>query len=152
MLCNQVSISIVEIEAWLLQFLRQSSTLLFDLPSDLLSVSAVVKELSVVQKKWRTIGEELGVQKYLLDDIRTDYSDHGSRLREVLHERMGSQTTTWGDIIAVLRTPRVGQSQLADHLEAKYCPSELANLHCSISKGCLPTHCVCKWIVLLTKL
>ena len=85
-----------------------------------------MKELSVVQKKWRTIGEELGVQKVVLDSIRTYYSDPGNRLREVLHERVRSQTTTWGDIVAVLRTPRVGQSQLADHLEAKYCPSELA--------------------------
>ena len=125
------------------------------LPSDLLSVSAVsavVKELSVVQKKWRTIGEELGVGKDVLNHIRTIYSDPGNRLREVLHERVKNQTTTWGDIVAVLRTPRVGQSQLADHLEAKYCPSELANLHCSTSKVCLPTHCVSKWIVLLTKL
>ena len=86
-----------------------------------------MKEVSEVQKKWRTIGKELGVEKGLLDYIRTNYSDPGSRLREVLHERVRSQTTTWGDIIAVLRTPRVAQSQLADQLEAKYCPSKLAN-------------------------
>ena len=96
------------------------------LPSDLLSVSAVMKELSVVQKKWRTIGEELGVKKGLLDHIRTNYSGPGNRLREVLSNTVSHHTTTWGDIVAALRTPRVGQSQLADHLEAKYCPSELA--------------------------
>ena len=116
------------------------------------AVSAVMQELSVVQKKWRTIGKELGVGKDVLDDIRTDYSDPGNRLREVLSERVSHHTTTWGDIIAVLRTPRVGHSQLADHLEAKYCPSELASRHCSTSKGCLPTNCACKWIVLLAKL
>ena len=98
------------------------------LPSDLLSVSAALKELSVVQKKWRTIGEELGVGKYSLHNIRTNYSDHEYCLREVLHERVRSQTTTWGDIIAVLRTPHIGQSRLADQLEVKHCPSELANL------------------------
>ena len=64
-------------------------------------MSAAVKELKVVQKKWRTIGEELGVGKYLLDDIRTDYSGPGNRLREVLRKRLRSQTTTWGNIIAV---------------------------------------------------
>ena len=115
-------------------------------------MSAAVKELKVVQKKWRTIGEELGVGEYLLDDICTDYSGPGNHLREVMRKRVGSQTTTWENIIAVLGSPRVGQSQLADHLEAKYCPSELTDLHCSTSQSCLPTHCVYKWIVLLAKL
>ena len=107
------------------------------LPADLLSVSAVsgvVKELSVVQKKWRTIGKELGVGKDVLDDIRTDYSEPEYRLREVLIERVSHHASTWGDIVAALRTPHVGQSQLADHLEAKYCPSELANLQGSTLK------------------
>ena len=107
------------------------------LPADLLSVSAVsgvVKELSVVQKKWRTIGKELGVGKNVLDDIRARYSEPEYRLREVLNERVTNQATTWGDIIAALRSPRVVQSQLADHLEAKYCPSELTNLQGSTLK------------------
>ena len=103
-------------------------------PSDLLSVSAIMKELSVLQKKWRIIGEELGLIEYSLDDIRTDYSKPENRLRGVLSNRVESQATSWGDIIAVLRTPRIGQSQLADQLEAKYCPSELANLQCSTLK------------------
>ena len=93
-----------------------------------------MKELSVVQKKWRIIGEELGVKKDTLDRIHAQHSDVGNYLREVLSWRVGSQPTSWGDIIAVLRTPRVGEFQLADHLEAKYFPSELANLHYSTSK------------------
>ena len=97
-------------------------------PSDLFSVSAVMKELGVLQRKWRIIGEELGLMEYVLDDIRTNYSKPENRLREVLRKRLNSQATSWGDIITVLRTPHVGQSQLADQLEAKYCPSELANL------------------------
>ena len=103
-------------------------------PSDLFSVSAVMKELSVLQKKWRIIGEELSLEKDSLDYIRTEYSKHENRLLEVLSERVSSHDTSWGDIIAVLRTPRVGQSQLADQLEAKYCPSELANLQRSTLK------------------
>ena len=106
-------------------------------------MSGVVKELRVVQKKWRRIGEELGVEKDVLDDIRTDYSEPENRLRTVLREKVSHHTTTWGDIIAVLRTPRVGQSQLADQLEAKYCPSELANLQSSTLKVvCQYTVCV----------
>ena len=115
-------------------------------PSDLLSVSAVpavMKELSVLQKKWRIIGEELGLEKDLLNDIRTDYSKPENRLWEVLSERVRNQPTSWGDIITVLRTPRVGKSQLADQLEAKYCPSELANLQHSKIEHCLPIHCHC---------
>ena len=108
------------------------------------AVSAVMKELSVVQKKWRIIGEELGVKKDTLDRIHAKHSDVGNCFMEVLSERVESQLTSWGDIIAVLRTPHVGEFQLADHLEAKYYPSELANLHCSKSNavaGCLPILC-----------
>ena len=108
--------------------------LLAYVPSDLLSVSGVMKELSVLQKKWRIIGEELSLEEDSLDDIRTDYSKPENRLRAVLSERLNSQATSWGDIIAVLRTPRIGQFQLADQLEAKYCPSELTNLQCSTLK------------------
>ena len=102
-----------------------------------------MNELSVVQKKWRRIGEELGMWKHILDDIRSHYSEPENRLREVLSMRVGSQATSWGDIIAVLRTPLVGQSQLADHLEAKYYPSELANLQCSTLKV------VCQYTVIV---
>ena len=98
------------------------------------AVPAVMKELSVVQKKWRIIGEELDVEKDSLDRIHAWHSYVGNCLREVLSERVGSQVTSWGDIITVLRTPHVGEFQLADHLEVKYYPSELANLHFSTSK------------------
>ena len=95
---------------------------------------AVMKELSVVQKKWRIIGEELGVKKDTLDWIHAQHSFVGNYLTKVLSERVRSRLTSWGDIIAVLRTPHVGEFQLADHLEAKYYPSELGNLHYSTSK------------------
>ena len=95
------------------------------------AVPAVMKEMSVVQKKWRIIGEELDVKKDTLDRIHAQHSDVGNCLREVLSVRVESQLTTRGDIIAVLRTPHVGEFQLADHLEAKYYPSEL---HYSTSK------------------
>ena len=93
-------------------------------PLDLLSVSTIMKELSVLQKKWRIIGEELGMEKHLLDYIHTNYSKSENRLWKVLSEGVQNQITTWGGIIAILRTSRVGQSQLANQLEAKYCPSE----------------------------
>ena len=69
------------------------------------------------------------MKKDTLDRIHARHSDVGNCLREVLSKRVRSQVISWGDIITVLRTPHVGEFQLADHLEAKYYPSELANLH-----------------------
>ena len=87
-------------------------------------MSLVAKELTAVCEKWQYIGEELGVKQYSLRDIRTRQFDPGDCLREVLRERLRNCATTWGDIIAVLRSPRIGDFQLADNLEAKYYLSE----------------------------
>ena len=122
------------------------------LVSELPSVSLVAQELTAVSEKWQDIGEELGVKESSLRFIRTNYSDPGDCLRKVLSNQFESCATSWKDIVAVLRTPHIGKSHLADHLEGKYCPSELANLHCSTSnavEGCLPIHwCVCEEIEL----
>ena len=88
--------------------------------SDLLCVSLVAQELTTVSEKWQDIGEELGVEQYYLRYMRTNYSDTGNCLWRVLRERFESCATTWKDIVAVLRAPRIGQSHLADRLEVKY--------------------------------
>ena len=88
-------------------------------------MSLVAKELTAVCEKWQYIGEELGVEQSSLRDIHTKHSDPGDCLREVLYNRLNRCSTTWGEIIAVLRSPRIGDFQLADNLEAKYYPSEL---------------------------
>ena len=93
--------------------------------SDLLSVSLVTQELTAVREKWQDIGEELGVNQFSLTRIRTKSSDSGDCLWKVLSKRFESCATTWKDIVAVLRAPCIGKSLLADHLEAKYCSSEL---------------------------
>ena len=95
--------------------------------SDRLSLSLLAQELTAVCEKWQFIGEELGVQQYSLRHIRAKHPDPCDCLREVLSERFESCTTTWKHIVAVLRTPRIGESQLADQLEVKYCSSELIN-------------------------
>ena len=89
-------------------------------------MSLVAQELTAVSEKWQDIGEELGVQQYSLEDIPTYYSDPGDCLRKVLREQLRNCATTWVDIIAVLRSPHIGDFQLADILEGKYYPSELA--------------------------
>ena len=100
-------------------------SLLYCFVSDVLSVSLVVKELTAVCEKWQYIGEELGVGQFSLRDISADYSDPGDCLKEVLRKWLRNCATTWGDIIAALRSPHIGEFQLADNLEAKYYPSEL---------------------------
>ena len=75
--------------------------------------------------KWQYIGEKLGVQQSSLDYIRTKHSDPGDCLTEMLRRWLPSCVATWKHIVAVLRTPDIGDSHLADHLEAKYCSSEL---------------------------
>ena len=85
----------------------------------------LVQELSAVSDKWQYIGEELGVDQFSLRRISTNHSDPGVCLREVLRSWLPSCVATWKCIVAVLRTPRIGDSHLADQLEAKYCSSEL---------------------------
>ena len=89
-------------------------------------MSLVTQELTSVSEMWQYIGEELGVHQSSLRHISTKHSDSGDCLREVLRERLRRCATTWKHIVDVLRTPRIGESHLADHLEAKYCSCELA--------------------------
>ena len=57
-----------------------------------------------------------------LRDIRTYYSDLGGCLRVMLSEKLKSGCIAWNYIITILRTPYIGESNLADQLEEKYCP------------------------------
>ena len=84
----------------------------------------LVQELSAARQKWEDIGRELDVKQDKLRDIHTKYSDPGDSLRAILSERLKRHYITWKYIITILRTPHVGESNLAYQLETKYCPSE----------------------------
>ena len=84
----------------------------------------LVQELSAAQQKWEDIGRELSVEQDTLRDIRTNYSDPGDSLRAMFREKLKRHCITWKHIITILRTPHVGESNLAYQLETKYCPSE----------------------------
>ena len=84
----------------------------------------LVQELSAAQQMWEDIGRELGVEQDTLRDIRTKYSDPGDCLRATLREKLKRHCITWKYIITILRTPYIGESNLADQLETKYCLSE----------------------------
>ena len=97
--------------------------------SDLLEESdlnLLTQELRPAQHKWRSIGNELGYL-YSADAIRHQHSDDGDHLREILRGQIQFYTTTWRNIVDALRSPCIAESQLADELEAKYCPSEFTN-------------------------
>ena len=86
----------------------------------------LTQELRPAQHKWKSIGEELRYY-FNADDILRQYSDDGDRLREMLSTQLQGPYITWRNIVDALRSPFVGQSQLADELEAKYCHSEFTN-------------------------
>ena len=91
-------------------------------------LNLLTQELRPAQHKWKSIGDELCDWLYSADGIRRQYSDDGDRLREILRKQLQhSDPTTWRNVVDALRSPRVSESQLADQLEAKYCPSEFTN-------------------------
>ena len=87
----------------------------------------LTQELRPVQHKWESIGRELQPLFISADNIRHQYHDPGDRLRAMLKQQLQLYTTTWRNIVDALRSPDVGDLQLADQLEAKYCPSEFIN-------------------------
>ena len=99
-------------------------TLCTTAPSEFAELDLLVQELSAAQQKWEDIGRELGVEQDTLRDIRTNSSDPGDSLRVMLREKLKRHCITWKYIITILRTPYVGESNLAYQLETKYCPSE----------------------------
>jgi len=88
----------------------------------------VASELDAVSSKWYKLGKELLHESDHkdLDSIFAQYSQNPKiALRNVISRRMEDDyiPPTWKDIIEGLRS--LGDSQLADHLETKYCSSEL---------------------------
>ena len=88
----------------------------------------LVQELIPAQQKWKDIGRELGVKQDTLRDIHTNYSDLGGCLRVMLTKKLKRDCIAWNYIITILRTPYIGESNLADQLEEKYCPSKHSSM------------------------
>ena len=88
----------------------------------------LTQELTRVKQKWYEIGVDIGLVKKV-NDIRRQYSESDVCLREMLRECLQTRYTpiTWRNMVDALRSPGVGQSQLADELQAKYFPSEFTN-------------------------
>lgn len=96
-------------------------------------LNLLLHELRGVQQHWENIGQGLELQEDYLEDIRISYKTSHGCMREVLsrwlHGQLGfnlfydsSFSPTWRNIVDAVRSYR--ESQLANQLEAKYCPSE----------------------------
>ena len=91
----------------------------------------LTQELRPAQHNWRSIGKDFIFKSDFLDDIHGRYSNPDACLREMLREQLKEEygLTTWRNIVDALRSPDVAEFQLADELEAKYCPSEYTNIN-----------------------
>ena len=89
----------------------------------------LTRELRPAKHKWESIGGDFNFGCDFLDEIHGKYYNHDACLREMLTEHLKEtySPTTWRNIVDTLRSPRVAEFQLADQLEAKYCPCEFTN-------------------------
>ncbi len=75
-----------------------------------------------VRAKWRPIGLELRLTPGTLDAIEQDKSNTSNRLEAVLlHWLRVTRGATWKQVIDALRSALIGEIQLAEKLELKYC-------------------------------
>ena len=77
--------------------------------------------------KWYKIGLRLDVPVDKLDNIRKEFSDQEDCLCEVLKDWLKGAAGTkpaWGVLVEALKSQTVGETRLADQLEAKHCQSE----------------------------
>ena len=102
--------------------------LVFSAPSlSLDDLGDVLEETLASSAKWYKIGIRLKVPVDKLDGIRSQFSDPGDQLCEMLKEWLkgaAGSRPTWEALVEALGSQTVGEPKLADQLEAKYCQSE----------------------------
>ena len=85
----------------------------------------VLTELNGVRAKWRSLGVSLEVKDSTLAAIGVQFCDiPNDCLQEMLSHwlRQVNPRPCWSAIVAALRMPFVDEPQLAQTLQAKYCP------------------------------
>ena len=101
----------------------------FEAELSLEDLGDVQEELYVARTKWYKVGLRLKVPVDTLDCIKKESNDAGDQLCEAIKnwlKRVGVKPT-WRALVDALRSQSVGESQLADHLEAKYCSTTMAS-------------------------
>ena len=84
----------------------------------------VVKELFTVRTKWRRLGLELDLTADTLDTIEQTYQELEDRLERVLIEWLKRGSATWRQLVDALSEDFLDETQLAEKLRGKYCPTE----------------------------
>ncbi len=94
----------------------------------------VYEELFDVRAKWRRIGLKLGLHPGTLDAIEQRQAD---RLEAVLLDWLRvTKGATWKQLIDALQSALVGEIQLAEKLELKYCsPGKTCVIRCGCCTG-----------------
>lgn len=86
-------------------------------------LKTVLKALYKSRTKWYYVGLDLGVPEDVLEDIEKRRDDLVDCLREMLKVVLKrEEPVTWRVVVEALRSPTVGLDQLAEEVEAKYCP------------------------------
>ena len=84
-------------------------------------LGSVRKELFDASPKWYDVGLELKVSVTELDNIGDQFRNNRDRLREALKVWLKTATEpTWQDLVKVLKSPVVGESNLAIKIEAEH--------------------------------
>ena len=85
----------------------------------------LVNLLNPVRNKWYAVGLQLRVPVSDLNSIRSQFSDLGERLCEMLQLWLKRQGTSWTDIFEALSSRSVGEEQLGvELLQEKFGPIE----------------------------
>ena len=96
-----------------------------DLPGNILTsddLGLLLEELLDVSAQWYPLGLQLKVRTETLESIRTQLHDTKRQLQEMLKVWLTiADKPSWKTLTDTLRSRSVGASQLADHLETKYC-------------------------------
>ena len=94
-------------------------------------LDVVVNELTAISRKWERLGRQLQIPNRILGDICTQYSDPADGMKELIKVWLKKKyrsfigLTTWGHVVAALKSPMLGESQLGECLKQKYLPGEL---------------------------
>ena len=81
----------------------------------------LLEELRDVQTKWYNLGLQLNLTVSTQDRIKTQFTNPRDQLLEMLKTWLSSGYQSWEMLTNALRSRNVGENQLADDLEAKYC-------------------------------
>lgn len=85
-------------------------------------LATVFNDTFPCRAKWYNVGIQLRVDVSTLDCIKVQYNDPGDQLREVVKTwLMTSKNSTWGAMIAALKSPVIDEALLATDLQQKYC-------------------------------